>query len=182
MKKILFKLSLLVCLVLMTSIVSKAQLTQNWWTTAPPAGKIAIQRLRNVYTNQYIIANTNDAYALSQQLNSTGLNIWAYEGLLGYLQIAPNQYPVYRYHKDGDHYATLSPVAPNGYTLEGILGYASAPTTYPSNGATLFISIYQYYRKKGGKLTHLYANNYTELGGGNSYWGYEGIAFNMFKN
>lgn len=53
------------------------------------------------------------------------------------------------------------------WVFEGKIGYA----TNSSSG----IPVYRYRKYNGGR--HLFTVDYNEVGGGNSYWIYEGIAF-----
>jgi hypothetical protein len=57
----------------------------------------------------------------------------------------------------------------SGWINEGQIGYVS--TTQQSNNHP----IYRYRKYNGGR--HLYTRDFNELGGGNSYWIYEGIVF-----
>lgn len=57
----------------------------------------------------------------------------------------------------------------SGWIYEGQIGYVS--TTQESYNHP----IYRYRKYNGGR--HLYTRDFNEVGGGNSYWIYEGIAF-----
>lgn len=57
----------------------------------------------------------------------------------------------------------------SGWVNEGQIGYVS---TTPDSG---YPPVYRYRKYNGGR--HLYTRNFNEVGGGNSYWIYEGIAF-----
>lgn len=184
MKNMKRKSLLSVCTLLVLMLLSvenlKAQWVVNWWQETPPAGKHALHRLRRNSTGKHILANIPEAYSLS----TIG---WTYEGKLGYLATNWDTsfgavVPLYRYYKDSqtDHYYSLSSTAPSGYVLEGIMGYVPTTGGTFSDGVTYSGAIYGYHRNSGSP-DHFYTNTFSELGGGNSTWYYDGIVFYLFK-
>lgn len=81
----------------------------------------------------------------------------------------------------GDRLLTITNEVSNNpaYIFEGEIGIAS---TTPFNEGTMWGThpVYRYRKYNGGR--HLFTVDFNELGGGNSYWIYEGIAFHMYYN
>lgn len=81
----------------------------------------------------------------------------------------------------GDRLLTVSNEVSNNpsWVFEGNIG--SAWTTPQTNGDIFDTHpVYRYRKYNGGR--HLFTVDYNEVGGGNSYWIYEGVAFHMAYN
>ncbi|MBB2146761.1 hypothetical protein GM921_14755 [Pedobacter sp. LMG 31464] len=142
------------------------------WITPPSAGYIPLFRLYKTTNGKHHLASTIEM----QNLTSTLGGGWINEGLMVFLKESGTN-PIYRFYSpSGDnHYFSTSSVIPAGYISEGMIGYgASGPIPVDAGK-----SVYRYLRIKGGS-GHFYTTNYNELGGGNSTWSYEGIAFYLY--
>lgn len=144
----------------------------QWIPGPPPAGLAPIYRMYNNSTSKHHLASTIEA----QNLTSYSGTPWINEGLMGWVS-ATGTNPIYRYYRHNiGHYFSMSSATPSGYVSEGSIGNgASGPIPLIGGGR----SVYQYVRIKGGS-GHFYTTNYNELGGGNSSWRYEGVAFYLF--
>jgi hypothetical protein len=82
----------------------------------------------------------------------------------------------------GDRLLTVNNEHPggSGWVNEGQI--ATVSTTPIDSGNPLFNThpVYRYRKYNGGR--HLFTVDYNELGGGNSYWVYEGVFFHMYYN
>jgi len=81
----------------------------------------------------------------------------------------------------GDRLLTITDEVKNNpsWVFEGTIGLA---TITPQNQGSLFGTqpVYRYRKYNGGR--HLFTRDFNEVGLGNSYWIYEGIAFHIFIN
>lgn len=81
----------------------------------------------------------------------------------------------------GDRLLTVSNEVSNNpsWVYEGNIGYG---WTTPQISGSLSDThpVYRYRKYDGGR--HLFTTDYNEVGGGNSYWIYEGIAFHLTYN
>jgi hypothetical protein len=107
---------------------------------------------------------------------------WLDENVLGkaYKSSVLGTIPLYRYFNknSGDHMYTIDPNEANGlpaigFVAEGITGYV-----YGSQVANT-IPVYRYL--SNNSHGHFYTYDYSELGGGNSGYRYEGVAFYVLK-
>lgn len=143
-------------------------------TPTPPAGYSILYRMYNSSTAKHLLAGQTEA----DNLTSYGGTPWVNEGKIGFLNNSLGV-PIYRFYRNGyGHYFSTNSSAPSGYISEGLIGYGNTSAgmvlPYPP------IGVHCYVRIKGGS-GHFYTTNYSELGGGNSTWRYEGVAFYLYN-
>jgi hypothetical protein len=134
----------------------------------PYSNSAAFYRFFNPYAGRHFYTHKDEANWLG--------NDWTLEDVVGYVKLTQetDTTPLYRYYRaaSNDHAYLTSSTTPTGYVSEGIEGYV-----YTTPG-TNRVAIHCYFKSIGD---HLYTQNYSELGGGNSSWAYEGIKFYLLQ-
>jgi hypothetical protein len=137
----------------------------------PVANGMPLMRFRTQSGGQHMLtANDNERISMTN-------NSWVHEANLGFVKTKPETgfAPLYRFFRsnNNDHYFSLSSSTPSGYVAEGITGYVYSTSVTGSK------PIYSYSAYSGDN--RVYTSNYNELGGGDGYWRYEGIAFYVIE-
>jgi hypothetical protein len=155
-------------------------------------GLTPVYRYHNASVHDHFYT-TNAAEIGTTTPGQTGANGYTSEGILGYISPTefPGSIPVYRYYSASvhDHFYTTNAAeigtthhgqtGANGYTSEGVLGYAL-------NSSHGIVPVHRYFH--AGHHDHFYTTNGAEIGTtthgqtGNAGYTSEGIAFYMFSH